>query len=157
MGGIQAATVLARAGAGAPWLRPNTMRSWPRAFRVAIVGRPNVGKSSLFNRLCGKQMALVYDKPGVTRDAIEGTAYLGGLEFQVTDTAGLDDGGDLQGQSLRVEKVGSIMAASGIGRWPAHLLAKALARTEQVVSTSDLVLFLVDARYVKSASHIFDL
>ena len=180
-----------------------------RGFRVAIIGRPNVGKSSLFNRLCGKQIALVYDKPGVTRDAIEGallrccaetacrdtctlvlpttipscacrgqrlprpplsagailssgiphqthdrhasphpagTAYIGGLEFQLTDTAGLDDGGDLQGESMRTEKVGSVMAASGIGRWPTHLLEGALERTQEVVKDADLVLFLVDAR-----------
>lgn len=120
---------------------------WSRNFRVAIIGRPNVGKSSLFNRLCGKQIALVYDKPGVTRDSIEGTAFIGGLEFQLTDTAGLDDGGDLQGEGMHIEKVGSLMAASGIGRWPTHLLTKALLRTEQVVQESDVVLFLVDAKF----------
>lgn len=75
-----------------------------------------------------------------------GTAYIGGLEFQLTDTAGLDDGGDLQGESMRIEKVGSVMAASGIGRWPTHLLERALERTQEVVKDADLVLFLVDAR-----------
>ena len=92
-------------------------------------------------------MAIVYDKPGVTRDALEGTAFIGGLEFQLTDTAGLDDAGDLQGEGMHVEKVGSIIAASGIGRWPAHLLTTALSRTEQVIKDADAVLFVVDAKH----------
>lgn len=82
----------------------------------------------------------------IHRNLPAGTALIGGLEFHLTDTAGLDDGRDLQGESMRVEKVGSIMAASGIGRWPAHLLERAFERTEQVVKEADLVLFLVDAR-----------
>ena len=61
-------------------------------FTIAIIGRPNVGKSTLFNRLVGQKIALVDDKPGVTRDRREGKARLGDLEFTVIDTAGLDEG-----------------------------------------------------------------
>ncbi|MBY0407362.1 MAG: ribosome biogenesis GTPase Der [Rickettsiales bacterium] len=60
------------------------------SFTVAIVGRPNVGKSTLFNRLTGKRHALVDDQPGVTRDRREGAASLGGMAFTVVDTAGLE-------------------------------------------------------------------
>ena len=61
-------------------------------FTIAIIGRPNVGKSTLFNRLVGQKLALVDDEPGVTRDRREGNGRLGDLEFTVIDTAGLDEG-----------------------------------------------------------------
>ena len=60
-------------------------------FTIAIVGRPNVGKSTLFNRLVGRRLALVDDMPGVTRDRRLGEARLGDLEFFVFDTAGLEE------------------------------------------------------------------
>jgi GTP-binding protein len=59
-------------------------------LRVAIIGKPNVGKSTLFNRLCGKRLAIVHDRPGVTRDTKEYIAKIGKFEFELIDTAGLD-------------------------------------------------------------------
>lgn len=91
-------------------------------FKIAIVGRPNVGKSTLFNRLIGKKLALVDDRPGVTRDRREGTARLGDLSFTIVDTAGLEEGG---GQSLA---------------------ARMRAQTETAVADADAIFFMVDAR-----------
>ena len=61
------------------------------SFTLAILGRPNVGKSTLFNRLVGKRLALVDDRPGVTRDRRAGEGRLGDLAFMLIDTAGLED------------------------------------------------------------------
>jgi GTPase len=72
----------------------NVLDISPDAPRVAIVGRPNVGKSTLFNRLVGKRLALVDDQPGVTRDRREGKAGLFDLDFVAVDTAGFEDGSD---------------------------------------------------------------
>src|SRR3954469_17788668 len=89
---------------------------------VAIVGRPNVGKSTLFNRLVGKKLALVDDRPGVTRDRREGEARLGDLLFRVVDTAGLEEAGE------------------------PSLLARGRQQTEAAIADADIILFLIDAR-----------
>ena len=68
------------------------------SFTIAIIGRPNVGKSTLFNRLVGQKLALVDDEPGVTRDRREGEGRLGDLEFTLIDTAGLDEGAKGKGK-----------------------------------------------------------
>ncbi len=102
------------------------------SFTLAIVGRPNVGKSTLFNRLVGKRLALVDDQPGVTRDLREGEARLADLRFIVIDTAGLEEASD---QSLQ-------------GRM--RLL------TERAVEMADVCLFVIDARDgVTAADQIF--
>jgi len=92
------------------------------SFSLAIVGRPNVGKSTLFNRLVGKRLALVDDQPGVTRDLREGAARLADLRFTVIDTAGLEEVTDdsLQGRMRRL--------------------------TERAVDMADICLFMIDAR-----------
>lgn len=91
-------------------------------FTLAIIGRPNVGKSTLFNRLVGRKIALVDNQPGVTRDLREGPARLGHLKFNVIDTAGLEEVNDdsLQGRMRRL--------------------------TEKAVDMADACLFMVDAR-----------
>lgn len=72
-------------------------------FTLAIVGRPNVGKSTLFNRLTGSRRAIVHDQPGVTRDRLYGEGKLGDLTFRIIDTAGLEQGGGetLSGRMMR--------------------------------------------------------
>jgi GTP-binding protein len=94
------------------------------SFTIAIVGRPNVGKSTLFNRLVGARRALVDDRPGVTRDRREGEGKLGDLSFKVVDTAGLEQP-DRDGESLS---------------------AKIQAQTAAALAQADAVFFLVDAR-----------
>jgi GTP-binding protein len=89
---------------------------------VAIIGRPNVGKSTLFNRLVGKKLALVDDRPGVTRDRREGAATLVGLDFRVIDTAGYED------------------------KDAASLPGRMRAQTEAAVAQADVALFLFDSR-----------
>src|SRR5690606_15228980 len=90
--------------------------------QVVIIGRPNVGKSTLFNRLVGKKLALVDDQPGVTRDRRFGEAGLLGLEFQAVDTAGWEDDD------------------------PASLPGRMRAQTEVSLKGADAALFVIDAR-----------
>jgi GTPase len=91
-------------------------------FTIAIIGRPNVGKSTLFNRLVGQKLALVDDEPGVTRDRREGEARLGDLEFTIIDTAGLDE------------------AVKG------SLTARMQEQTETAIELADALMFVIDAR-----------
>jgi GTPase len=91
-------------------------------FTIAIIGRPNVGKSTLFNRLVGQKLALVDDEPGVTRDRREGEARLGDLEFTIIDTAGLDE------------------AVKG------SLTARMQEQTETAIALADALMFVIDAR-----------
>jgi GTP-binding protein len=91
-------------------------------FTIAIVGRPNVGKSTLFNRLVGRRLALVDDTPGVTRDRREGVGKLGDLDFTVVDTAGLEDAA------------------------PQSLAGRMLAQTKAAIAEADAIFFVVDAR-----------
>ena len=102
------------------------------SFSLAIVGRPNVGKSTLFNRLVGRRLALVDDQPGVTRDLREGAARLGQLRFTAIDTAGLEDAAD------------------------ETLPGRMRALTERAVASADACLFVIDARAgVTAADEIF--
>ncbi|MEK6637167.1 MAG: GTPase, partial [Pseudomonadota bacterium] len=89
---------------------------------VAIIGRPNVGKSTLFNRLVGKKLALVDDRPGVTRDRREGDADLLGLKFRLVDTAGFEEDD------------------------PQSLPGRMRAQTQAAVDGADVALFVIDAR-----------
>ncbi len=100
-------------------------------FTVAIVGRPNVGKSTLFNRLAGKKLALVDDQPGLTRDRREAEATLGSCDVRLIDTAGLEPGDH-------------------------GLTARMRQQTEAAIASADLVLFLIDGRAgVVAADEIF--
>jgi GTP-binding protein len=92
------------------------------SFTVAVIGRPNVGKSTLFNRLTGKRLAIVDGTPGVTRDRREGEGGIADLDFTIIDTAGLDDASDESLESRMQEQ------------------------TERALKDADVALFLIDAR-----------
>ena len=92
------------------------------SFTIAIIGRPNVGKSTLFNRLVGRRLALVDDTPGVTRDRREGEGRLGDLEFTAIDTAGLEESA------------------------PETLSGRMRAQTETAIGQADAIFFVMDTR-----------
>ena len=94
-----------------------------RIFTVALVGRPNVGKSTLFNRIAGKRRAITFDRPGVTRDLVEEPVEYDGRRFHLVDTGGYTVGGEEE-----------------------ELLPKVRAQVLKAVFEADLVVFLVDAR-----------
>jgi GTP-binding protein len=97
---------------------------------VAIVGRPNVGKSSLFNRLIGERRAIVEDMPGTTRDRVYGTSNWGGVEFTVVDTAGL---------------LGEDEAAAGNGTL-AEILRDTREQVQSAINEADAILFVTDVK-----------
>src|SRR3978361_1544377 len=92
------------------------------SFTIAIIDRPHVGKSTLFNRLVGQKLALVDDEPGATRDRREGQARLGDFQFTIIDTPGLDEG------------------AKG------SLTARMQEQTEAAIGLADALMFVIDAR-----------
>ncbi len=92
------------------------------SFAVAILGRPNVGKSTLFNRLAGRRLALVDDTPGVTRDRREAEGRIADLEFRIIDTAGLEEAA------------------------PASLAGRMQGQTERALAEADVALLVIDAR-----------
>ena len=97
------------------------------SFAVAILGRPNVGKSTLFNRLVGRRLALVDDTPGVTRDRREGEGRIADLEFVVIDTAGLEESA------------------------PGSLVERTQAQTSRAFDEADVGLLVIDGREELSA------
>ncbi len=92
------------------------------SFAVAILGRPNVGKSTLFNRLVGSRAALVDNTPGLTRDRREGAARIADLDFRAIDTAGLEEAA------------------------PDSLAGRMQAQTERALADADVALLVIDAR-----------
>ena len=92
------------------------------SLTIAIIGRPNVGKSTLFNRLVGRRLALVDDSPGVTRDRREGQGRLGDIDFTIVDTAGLEEAA------------------------PQSLAGRMLAQTKAAIADADGIFFVIDSR-----------
>lgn len=101
---------------------------------VAIVGRPNVGKSTFFNRMLGDQVAVVEDLPGTTRDRIYGDTDWNGRDFTLIDTGGLELGSDIP------------LGQVGLNGQPGDIMSNVRAQAELAIEEADLIIFMVDAR-----------
>src|SRR5258708_25715496 len=101
---------------------------------VAIVGRPNVGKSTFFNRMIGERVAIVQDMPGTTRDRIYGDTDWNGREFTLIDTGGLELGSDIP--------VGQV----GLTGQPGDIMKHVMAQAQLAIEEADVIVFMVDAR-----------
>jgi GTP-binding protein len=101
---------------------------------VAIVGRPNVGKSTFFNRMIGERVAIVEDLPGTTRDRIYGDTDWNGREFTLIDTGGLELGSDIP--------VGQV----GLDGQPGDIMKRVRAQAELAIDEADVIIFMVDAQ-----------
>src|SRR5436305_13005535 len=101
---------------------------------VAIVGRPNVGKSTFFNRMLGERVAIVEDLPGTTRDRIYGYSDWNGREFILIDTGGLELGTDIP--------VGQV----GLNGQPGDIMKHVQAQAQLAIEEADVIVFMVDAR-----------
>ena len=104
---------------------------------VAIVGRPNVGKSTLFNRLIGERRAIVQDEPGTTRDRVYGTAEWVGVEFTIIDTGGLQDDDEIPGEPGEAETI---------------IAQQTREQATSAISEADVIVFMVDSRGGPTAS-----
>ena len=104
---------------------------------VAIVGRPNVGKSTLFNRLVGERRAIVEDEPGTTRDRVYGTADWAGLEFTLVDTGGLQDEHEAAGRGPRASLT--------------EIARRTREQAQSAIDEADVIVFIVDAKAGLSA------
>src|SRR5689334_14819794 len=101
---------------------------------VAIVGRPNVGKSTFFNRMIGEQLAIIEDLPGTTRDRLYGDTDWNGREFTLIDTGGLELG------------PGIPVGQKGLDGQPGDLMDHVMAQVQLAIDEADVIVFMVDAR-----------
>src|SRR5579864_4147047 len=101
---------------------------------VAIVGRPNVGKSTFFNRMVGERVAIVEDRPGTTRDRIYGDTDWNGRDFTLIDTGGLELGTDIH--------VGQV----GLDGQPGDIMKRVQAQAQLAIEEADVIVFMVDTR-----------
>jgi len=129
--------------------RRKTRRQWgkipdEKLPRVAIVGRPNVGKSALFNRLTGTKRAIVYDEPGVTRDRMYVRSYWGEHEFMMVDTGGLENLPRNPTSAMKIDRVGGIEILPGMIE----------AQAAEAVREASVLIFVVDGQVGLTAADI---